>query len=61
MNLFGNFFEQETVRVGQRYGTLLDLQAGKALVLLFEDFREPDTNGLVEVNPISVHKQYSEY
>jgi hypothetical protein len=69
MELFINdgsrFYEQECVQVGEQLfgmgptcATLLDLQAGKALVLLFEEFREAGTNGLLELEPKEIFKLY---
>jgi hypothetical protein len=59
------FHEQECVQLGERlfgigptYATLLDFQAGKVLILLFDEFREPGTSGVLEVSPEEVFKQY---
>lgn len=54
-----HFYEQEWVAVYEGYATLLDVQGGKALVLLFEEFRAPGTNGVLELSIDSVQKAYS--
>lgn len=57
------FYEQETVRLfgainRDIFATLLDIQAGKALVLVFE--REPGDNGLLELPIDYIRKQYDD-
>ena len=41
-----------------QFATLLDIQRGNALVLLFEEFREPGSNGLLEIPLDCIQKQY---
>ena len=54
------FYEQECIRIGvlPQVATLLDIQRGNALVLLFEEFREPGSNGLLEIPLDCIQKQY---
>lgn len=54
-----HFYAQECVSLSdEQFGILLDIQAGKALVLLCEQFRERGQNGLLEVSPDALQKMY---
>lgn len=53
-----SFYPQECVRISESYfAILLDLQCGKALVLLCEG-RQPGQNGLLEIPIDQIQKQY---
>jgi hypothetical protein len=53
------FFEQECVRVpGEKFATLLDVQRGKALLLLEKEFRSDGEPGLIECELDEIEKMY---
>lgn len=53
-----HFYAQECVKVNDLYGTLIDIQAGKALVVLFEEYRAEGSNGVLECSLDSIEKLY---